>query len=174
MGTKMDIKRKLIFVFSAFTCITTCFLIVMHFRHDQHWPASRFGGTPGALSLIPICLFSYAVSAFYFNRWLHPKVFPRLRAAIPAPAHDPYIPPRKPLRTVLYAGLTTLVSGAVLLIRFSQPSGTDISSGMHLGALLCIPIFLISMGLCVSTVNRWLNARQNDSSPARDRLDRTM
>ena len=141
---------------------------------QQEKCSSRFGGTPSALALIPVCLLSYAISGFYVSRWLHPKVFPRLRAAIPGPAHDPYTPPRKPLRTILYAGLTTLISGAILFIHFSQPSGTDISSGMHLGALLCIPIFFISTGLGMHTVNRWLNARQNDSSPARDRLDRTM
>ena len=169
----MDVKRKLIFLFSAFTCITTGFLIVMHFRYDQHWPASRFGGTSGALALIPICLLSYAVSSFYVNRWLHPRVFPRLRAAVPRPAHDSYTPPRKPLRTILYAGLTTFISGAILLTHFSQPSGSNISLASNLGALLCVPVFLISMGLCVHTVNRWLRASQNDSPPARNGFDRT-
>ena len=168
MGSSMDVKRKLIFLFSVFTCITTAFLIVMHFKHDRHWPASRLGGTPGVQALIPICLLSYAVATFYVNQWLHPRVFPVLRAAIPRPAHDPYTPPRKPLRMILYTGLTTLISGAIVLIHFSQPSGTDTSLEMNLGALLCIPIFVISTGLCVVAVNRWLHARQNDSSPARD------
>jgi hypothetical protein len=164
----MNVKHKLIFLSSAFTCVVTGFLIVMHFRHDPHWPASRFGGTPGALALIPVCLISYAVGCFYVNRWLHPKVFPGLRAAIPRPTHDAYTSSRKPLRTILYSGIASLISGTVLLIHFSQPSGTDVPWEVNLGALLCIPIFLISMGFCVHTVNRWHRARQSVSSTSVD------
>lgn len=160
-------KHKLIFLSSAFTCVATGFLIVMHFRHDPHWPASRFGGTPGALALIPVCLISYGVGCFYVNRWLHPKVFPGLRAAIPRPAQDADTPPRKPLRTILSSGLVSLLSGAILLIHLSQPFGTDVRWGVNLGALFCIPIFLISMGLCVHNVNRWLRAGRSASSTTR-------
>ena len=158
----MDVKDKVIFLSSGFTCVVTGFFIVMHFRHDPHWPDGRFGGTPGALALIPVCLISYAVGCFYVNRWLHPKVFPGLRAAIPRPAHDASTQPGKLLRTILSSGLVSLLSGAILLIHFSQPSGTDVRPGVDLGALLCIPIFLLSMGFCVHTVNRWLRARHSE------------
>jgi len=164
----MDVKHRLLFLSSAFTCVVTGFLIVMHFRHDPHWPAGRLGGTPGAVALIPVCLISYGVGCFYVNRWLHPKVFPGLRAAIPRPAHDAAATPGKPLRTILSSGLVSLVSGAILLIHFSQPSGTDVRWGVNLGALLCIPIFVVSMGFCVYAVDRWLRACHSASSTTLD------
>ena len=81
-------KQILILFVSFVTTVVSGFLVVMHFHHDPHWRPDRFGGLPVALACIPICAASYVVGCYYVNRWLHPILFPRLRAMFPAPPGD--------------------------------------------------------------------------------------
>ena len=153
----MHWKQKLIFVSSALLTVSSGFLIVMHFQDGPHWPAKRFGGTPGALALIPVCLLSYAIGCFYINRWLHPRVFPRMRAAFPAPAFQP--PARADARSIALSTLAGMLSGGIAIVHFSQPRGADSSLLSTLAALLCALICFVSFSRCSLLVDRWLFAR---------------
>jgi hypothetical protein len=152
-------KHRLFFLASALTTVISGFLIVMHFQHNPHWPAERFGGTPGALALIPVCLLSYGVGGCYINRWLHPKVFPRLRAALPAPASQPPGRARTGARSIALSALVGTLSGAVAIVHFSQPLAADSSLPSTLAALLCTVTCFISFGRCSLFVEQWLRAR---------------
>lgn len=152
-------KHRLVFLASALTSMISLFLIAMHFQHNPHWPAERFGGTPGALALIPICLLSYGVGACYVNRWLHPKVFPRLRAVLPAPASEPTGHARADARSIALSALVGTLSGAVAIVHFSRPPGADSSLPSTLAALLCAVICVLSFSRCSLLVDRRLRAR---------------
>lgn len=167
----MHWKHRLTFVFSTLLCIVSAFLIVMHFRHGPYWPANRMGGTVGALALIPVCLLSYGVSCFYVYRWLRPTAFPSLRKILPAPAHESPPQPRKSARTIVLSTLTGMLSGAIVLLHFSQRAGVKNLFGSTAAAMFCVVICVASFSRCVYFVDQWLRTRDN---PLRDRADRTV
>ncbi len=153
----MGWKRTLVFLGSLLTSIASGFIILMHFRNNPYWPPYRFEGTPGALACIPICLLSYIVSCYCFNQWLHPLVFPRLRAIIPHPAQEPPIDPRKRVSMILGSFLTGTVSGAIVIMHFfHQPQWPQDQFAGTPGAVACIPICIFSYSLCFVAANQWL------------------
>ena len=153
----MGWKRRLVFLGSSLTSIASGFIILMHFRHEPHWPQDRFGGTPGALACIPICLLSYIVSCYCFNQWLHPLVFPRLRAILPRPAQEPPINPQKRVSMILGSFLTGTVSGTIVIMHFfHQPHWPQDHFAGTPGAVACIPICISSYSLCFYYADQWL------------------